>query len=82
MFSIFKKQEQKYIEPSELIAYAKMKKVLESCETMQQLVFARRWMISLYSTHDWDYGVYYHHLRTIHDTKWHEICDKLIVKGE
>lgn len=82
MFSIFKKKEQKYIEPSKLIAYAKIRKVLESCETIQQLSHTRRWMAELYNMYNWERDIYYHHSREIYETKWDEICEKLIVEGE
>lgn len=82
MFSIFKKKEQKYIEPSKLIAYAKIRKVLESCETMQQLSHTRRWMAELYSIYYWEHDAYYHHLRAMYETKWDEICEELIAKTE
>lgn len=82
MFSIFKKQEQKYIEPSELIAYAKIKKVLESCETIQQLSRTRCWMEQLYLTYKWAHDTYYHHLRAIFHTKWKEIVENTLEKTE
>lgn len=69
----FKKKEPQYTEISQLVAYDKFIKVLDSCVTAQQLINCRLWIREVYYINEWDFGMYYRHLNMIYELKWDKI---------